>query len=281
MARTIMIQGTASGVGKSIVTTGICRILKQDGYMTAPFKAQNMSNNAFITQDGLQMAKSQAIAAYACGIEPRPDMNPILLKILENGIEVILCGRSTGLMSSEAYKEYKQTLWPEILASYGRLTDAYDAVVSEGAGSPVEMNLKEHDVVNMGFALRTQTPVILVSDIDRGGVFASVKGTLSLLDEAERRLVKGIIINKCKGSKERFSEVKEAMEAACELPVIGMLPYMQLEIEDEDSLIDSATGVKPAQSLMHMNEQFDLLADQLRENLDMDGLRRILEGSTL
>lgn len=281
MAKSLMIQGTASGVGKSIITTGICRILKQDGYSVATFKAQNMSNNAFTLENGLEMAKSQAIAAYACGIEPHHDMNPILLKILQSGTEVILHGKSIGSMDSEDYKRYKKNIWPEILEPYQRIDKQYQAIILEGAGSPVEMNLKSHDIVNMSLAQRIKAPVVLVSDIDRGGVFASVKGTLELLTGEERALVRGIIINKCKGSREFFVEVKQTMEEITQIPVLGMVPYTRIDIEDEDNLIDAEVGLKTAKDLAHMNTQFDLLANMLKENLDMKKLYQILEEGVL
>lgn len=277
MAKALMIQGTSSGVGKSTLTTGICRILKQDGHTVATFKSQNMSNNAFVLENGLEMAKSQAIAAYACGIEPHPDMNPILLKILQNGTDVIVNGKSIGAMNREAYKSYKENIWTQILEPYDKLNRQYETIIVEGAGSPVEMNLKANDIVNMGLAQKIKSPVLLVADIERGGVFASVKGTLDLLESHERSFIKGIIINKCRGQKEYFTDVKQMMEEITRLPVLGLVPYSQIDIEDEDSLIDANVGLKTEKSIEHMNIQFDLLADMLREHLELNKIYKILE----
>ncbi len=277
MAKNIMIQGTSSGVGKSIITTGLCRVFKQDGISVATFKAQNMSNNSYKLDNGLEMAKSQAIAAFACGIEPTPDMNPILLKILEFGSEVIIRGKSIGSMNSGEYNDLKKNIWKEVLEPYNRLSEQYEMIVMEGAGSPVEMNLKANDVVNMGMAKKVNAPVILVVDIDRGGAFASVKGTLDLLDSDERKFVKGIVINKCRGRKESFHDVKDTMEQIVGVPVVGLVPYSAIDIEDEDDLIDAQVGVKTAKNLEHMNVQFDLLADVLRKNMDFDKIYKIIE----
>ncbi len=284
MAKLLMIQGTASSVGKSTIATGIGRILWQDGHTVAPFKAQNMSDNAHILDDGLEMARSQAIAAFACEIEPHYDMNPILLKLVDGVSEVIISGKSIGRMDSDAYKTLKQNIWPQILEPFKRLENKYDMVVLEGAGSPVEMNLKEGDIVNMSMAQKVNSPVLLVSDIDRGGVFASVKGTLDLLSQNERSLVKGIIINKCIGRMEFFTDVKNAMEEITNLPVIGMVPYIKLDIEDEDSLFDTHSGPKIVNTSMssteyrtYMNTQFDLLAKTLREYVDMEKIYEIME----
>lgn len=278
MAKSLMIQGTSSGVGKSILTTGICRILKEDGFSVAPFKSQNMSNNSYILENGLKIATSQAIQAFACGIEPNTDMNPVLLKPNNGAMEVIIHGKSDKHMDSIEYKSLKKDILSLILKSYERLSDKYDIVIIEGAGSPVEINLKTDDIVNMGIAKKVNSPVILVADIDRGGVFASVYGTLALFDESERSLVKGIIINKCIGKPEFFVDVKNAMERITNLPVIGMIPYTKIEIEDEDGLIDPKTGPKTSKSSSKefMDKQFDELAKTLRSHLDMETLKKII-----
>jgi len=284
MSKSLMIQGTSSGVGKSIISTGICRILKQDGNTVAPFKAQNMSNNAHILENGFEMARSQAIAAYACGIEPHQNMNPVLLKPLDGITEVVVTGKSEGTMSREEYKIFKQSIDLKILDAYKVLEEQYDIIVLEGAGSPVEMNLKDEDIVNMSMAQKVNSPVILVSDIDRGGVFASVFGTLELFSKSEKQRVKGIIINKLKGKKETFSDVQKYMEDITNIPVIGMIPYVELDIEDEDSLIDFKTGQKTAKLEMpsndyreYMNTQFDSLAKVLREHMDVGKIYEIME----
>jgi adenosylcobyric acid synthase len=284
MAKSIMIQGTASGVGKSILASGLCRIFTQDGLRTAPFKAQNVSSNAHILANGKEMARSQAIQAYACGIEPETDMNPILLKMADGKLEVILNGSPEELKDGKAYNGLKKSIWPRILEPYNRLCAAYDVVVIEGAGSPVEINLNKDDIVNMGLAEKTNAPVILVSDIDRGGVFASVYGTLSLFTEQEREFVKGIIINKCIGEMKSFMDVKCKMEEITGLPVVGMVPYIKLDIEDEDSLVDPKTGAKTSKPNMgdaeyreYLDTQFDMLAAALRNHLDIGKIYAIME----
>lgn len=277
MAKSMMILGTSSGAGKSTIVTGICRILYQDGHRVAPFKAQNMSNNAHQLPDGSQMARSQAIAAYACGVAPHPDMNPVLIKMPEEGMEVVVNGQSIGRMNSARYAELKREIWPKILEAYRRLCETYDAIVLEGAGSPVEMNLKAGDIVNMRVAEATDAPVLLVADIDRGGVFASVCGTLTLLEDSERARVKGVILNRCRGKREHFDDVRLHMEKITGLPVIGMVPYLPLEIEDEDDLTAPMAQLKPRQSMEAMERQFDLLAADLREHLDIPALYRVLE----
>ena len=281
MSSSVMILGTASGVGKTTVTAGLCRILAQDRHSVIPFKSQNMTNTAHILPDGRQMARSQAIAAKACGREPHPDMNPILLKILDGKMEVVLGGVSLGPMDSRKYAEYKKTIWGNILEPYRRLEEQADIVVIEGAGSPVELNLKAGDVVNMSVAQRVGAPVLLVADIDRGGVYASVYGTLQLFSPEERALVKGIIINKCKGRPEFFADVKTTMEKLTELPVLGLLPYLPLLLEDEDNLFDSGVGPKRAQAEDELEAELDRLAAALRTHLDMDEILRIIrEGAS-
>lgn len=282
MTKTIMIQGTASGVGKSIITTGLCRIFQQKGFKVAPFKAQNMSSNAHYLADGSQMARSQAIQAYACGIEPHADMNPVLLKLASGQLEPVFNGISAGPMLSQDYDQLKPTLWPRILEPFNRLATVNDILVLEGAGSPVELNLKQDDLVNMGLASRVNAPVILVGDIDRGGVFAAIYGTLELLSATEKSLVKGVVINKCQGKLPSFAAVKSQMEALTKLPVLGMVPYLSLDIEDEDNLIDPKTGAKTGQgqnsaaSESYMASQFDLLAANLSQHLDLERLEQIM-----
>ena len=272
-----MILGTSSGAGKSTIATGLCRIFTQDGYRTAPFKAQNMSNNAYTLPDGAQMAKSQAIAAYACGLEPEPDMNPVLLKFSPGALEVIVRGASVGQMNSAQYNQYRMGLWGPILEAYQNIAENCAIIVLEGAGSPVEMNLKDQDVVNLNMAKRVSAPALLVADIDRGGVFASVYGTLQLLEADERGLIKGIILNRCRGDQARFLEVSEKMEEITGVPVVGIVPYLTLKLEDEDGLIDPMTGVKKPQSRVEMEVEFDKLATELRDHLDLAAIYKIIE----
>ena len=237
MAKVIMIQGTMSNAGKSLVTAGLCRVFKQDGYKVAPFKSQNMALNSFITKEGLEMGRAQVMQAEACGIEPSVNMNPILLKPTnEVGSQVIVNGEVLGNMSARDYYKKKTELIPHIMEAYNNLAKEYDIIVMEGAGSPAEINLKENDIVNMGMAKLVNSPVLLVGDIDRGGVFASIAGTLMLLEEDERKMIKGTIINKFRGDVNILKPGLDMIEEITKTPVVGVVPYMELDIDDEDSL---------------------------------------------
>ena len=237
MAKVIMIQGTMSNAGKSLVTAGLCRVFKQDGYKVAPFKSQNMALNSFITKEGLEMGRAQVMQAEACGIEPSVNMNPILLKPTNDvGSQVIVNGEVLGNMSARDYYKKKTELIPHIMEAYNNLAKEYDIIVMEGAGSPAEINLKENDIVNMGMAKLVNSPVLLVGDIDRGGVFASIAGTLMLLEEDERKMIKGIIINKFRGDVNILKPGLDMIEEITKTPVVGVVPYMELDIDDEDSL---------------------------------------------
>ena len=237
MARAIMIQGTMSNAGKSLLAAGLCRIFHQAGYRTAPFKSQNMALNSFITEDGLEMGRAQVVQAEAAGTKPRADMNPILLKpTTEVGSQVIVNGIHRGNMKAGEYFAYKKSLIPEILAAYRRLEAEYDVIVIEGAGSPAEINLKEGDIVNMGLAAMVDAPVLLAGDIDRGGVFAQLYGTAALLAPEERARIKGLIINKFRGDKALLEPGIRQIEDLCRIPVLGVVPYLDVDLEDEDSL---------------------------------------------
>ena len=237
MAKVIMIQGTMSNAGKSLVTAGLCRVFKQDGYKVAPFKSQNMALNSFITKEGLEMGRAQVMQAEACGIEPSVNMNPILLKPTNDvGSQVIVNGEVLGNMSARDYYKKKTELIPHIMEAYNNLAKEYDIIVMEGAGSPAEINLKENDIVNMGMAKLVNSPVLLVGDIDRGGVFASIAGTLMLLEEDERKMIKGTIINKFRGDVNILKSGLDMIEEITKTPVVGVVPYMELDIDDEDSL---------------------------------------------
>ena len=202
MAKTIMIQGTMSNAGKSLIAAGLCRIFKQDGYRVAPFKSQNMALNSYITEEGLEMGRAQAVQAEAAGVKPEAAMNPILLKPTNDiGSQVIVNGISIGNMPAREYFAYKKTLVPEIERAFHKLSEEYDIIVIEGAGSPAEINLKQDDIVNMGMAKMAEAPVLLVGDIDRGGVFAQLYGTVMLLEPDEKALIKGLIVNKFRGDK--------------------------------------------------------------------------------
>ena len=239
MAKSIMIQGTMSNVGKSLITAGLCRIFAQDGYKVAPFKSQNMALNSYITEEGLEMGRAQVMQAEAAGIQPSVLMNPILLKpTTDTGSQVIVNGEVLQNMSARDYFKYKKQLIPDIMKAYHKLEEMYDIIVIEGAGSPAEINLKSDDIVNMGMAKLAGAPVLLVGDIDRGGVFAQLLGTMQLLEEDEKSLVKGLIINKFRGDKTILDPGVLMLEERAKVPVIGVTPYMNIDIEDEDSLTE-------------------------------------------
>ena len=202
-AKCIMVQGTMSGAGKSLLCAALCRIFAQDGYRVAPFKSQNMALNSFVTRDGLEMGRAQVVQAQAAGIEPDVRMNPILLKPSSDvGSQVIVNGEVRGQMPAAAYFKMKRALIPEILSAYNSLAETVDIIVIEGAGSPAEINLKADDIVNMGLARLVDAPVLLAGDIDRGGVFAQLFGTVALLEPEERARIKGLLINKFRGDVE-------------------------------------------------------------------------------
>ena len=237
MARPIMIQGTMSNVGKSVLVGGLCRVLRQDGYRVAPFKSQNMALNSFVTEEGLEMGRAKVMQAEAAGISPLAAMNPILLKPTDDtGSQVIVNGRVRGVMSAAEYYRRKQELIPCIIEAYESLSKAFDVIVVEGAGSPAEINLKKDDIVNMGLAQMIDAPVLLAGDIDRGGVFAQIVGTAALLEEEERRRIKGFIINKFRGDKEILKPGLTMLEELTGIQVCGVIPYFHLDIDEEDSL---------------------------------------------
>ena len=249
MAMNIMIQGTMSNAGKSLLAAGLCRVLKQDGYRVAPFKSQNMALNSFITKDGGEMGRAQVVQAEAAGIEPDTRMNPILLKpTTDVGSQVIVNGQVRGNMQAMEYFRRKRDYIPAVLEAYNSLNSEYDVIVIEGAGSPAEINLKQDDIVNMGLAKLVDAPVLLVGDIDRGGVFAQLYGTVALLEEDERRRIKGVVVNKFRGDVDILKPGLTMLEEKTHLPVLGVVPYLRVDIEDEDSLssrLESNTAVKP------------------------------------
>ncbi len=237
MASSIMLQGTASDVGKSILATGLCRIFAQDGFRVAPFKSQNMALNSGISQKNEEMGRAQIVQAEAAGIEPDARMNPILLKPMgERHSQLIVLGKKIADMNAIRYHQFKPHLVKHVISCYKQLAEEYQIIVIEGAGSPAEINLREHDIVNMGLAERIDAPVILVADIDRGGVFAAIYGTLALLSESERLRVKGIIINKFRGDVALLQPGIDALEAMTNVPVLGVMPMLAIHIDDEDSV---------------------------------------------
>lgn len=238
-AKCIMFQGTASHVGKSLLTAGLCRILKQDGFKVAPFKSQNMALNSYVTADGMEIGRAQGVQAEAAGITASVDMNPILLKPKEDMIaQVIVMGKPLADMSARGYREdYLPHALGVVSDALKRLRDAYDVIVLEGAGSPAEINLKDRDIVNMKMAEVAEAPVILIADIDRGGVFASLIGTMELLTPEERKRVAGFVINKFRGDVTLLTPALDFLEERTGLPVLGVIPFAgDLEIEDEDSV---------------------------------------------
>jgi adenosylcobyric acid synthase len=231
-----------SNAGKSLICAGLCRIFHQDGYKVAPFKSQNMALNSFITNEGLEMGRAQVMQAEAAGTEPTVLMNPILLKPTgDTGSQVIVSGEVAGTMDAGTYYACKSKLRPIVTSAYLQLAEQNDIIVIEGAGSPAEINLNASDFVNMGMAKIADAPVLLVGDIDRGGVFASLYGTIALLQEDEQRRVKGVIVNKFRGDVEILRPGLELLEDLIKIPVLGVVPYLRLDLDDEDSLSDRLT----------------------------------------
>ena len=242
MTKVIMVQGTMSNSGKSFLVAGLCRMLKRKGFKVAPFKSQNMALNSYITEDGMEMGRAQVMQAEAAGIKPSVEMNPILLKPTSNtGSQVILNGKVHANMGASEYYKNKKKFIPYILEAYNKLCESYDVIVIEGAGSPAEINLNENDIVNMGLAKLVDAPVILVADIDRGGVFASVYGTVALMDDDAQARIKGIVINKFRGDKNLLTPgfdmlAEHFKKININIPVLGVIPMKKIDIDDEDSL---------------------------------------------
>ena len=238
-----MIQGTMSGAGKSILTAGILRVLRQDGYRVAPFKSQNMALNSYVTREGLEMGRAQVVQAAAAGMEPSADMNPILLKPMgDTTSQVIVNGRPIGKMRAADYYKVKKSLVPDILAAYERLRERADIIVIEGAGSPVEINLREGDFVNMGLAEMVDAPVLIAGNIDPGGVFAQLLGTIQLLRPEERTRVKGLIINKFRGDVSLLQPGLDMFAEYCDIPFAGVVPWIRLDLDEEDSMSEKLAG---------------------------------------
>ncbi len=270
----LMIQGTGSHVGKSIITAALCRIFREDGFRVCPFKAQNMSLNSFVTREGGEMGRAQVVQAEAAGIEPTVDMNPILLKPEgENRSQVIVLGKPIGCMGTEYYCDYKGKLIKVVREAFERLKSQYDLIVIEGAGSPVEVNLKDRDIVNMKMAEMADAPVLLVADIDRGGVFASIIGTMELLAEKEKERVKGFIINKFRGDINILSPGLDYLKKKTKKEVLGVIPYFtHIFIDEEDSV-----GLKAGKFNSLNSGKVDVAVIQLpriSNFTDFDPLRR-------
>ncbi|HCY19366.1 MAG TPA: cobyric acid synthase CobQ, partial [Deltaproteobacteria bacterium] len=233
-----MLQGTASHVGKSILVAALCHIFKNQGLKVAPFKAQNMALNSFVTLDGGEIGRAQAFQAEAAGIEPCVDMNPILLKPTSDMVaQVIIHGKVYGNMKAQEYHRFKKEAATYVMESYKRLSEKNDVIVIEGAGSPAEINLRENDIANMGLAEMVDAPVILIGDIDRGGVFASLVGTMELLTPSERKRIRGFIINKFRGDLKLLEPGIDFLESKTGLPVFGVVPYLKdIILPDEDGV---------------------------------------------
>ena len=267
----IMVQGATSSAGKSLLCTGLCRYFYKKGLKVFPFKSQNMSRNAFVDEDGHKIATAQVQQAFACNRKPDVKMNPVLLiPKTDVGSTVVLFGEEFKDMKAREYFEYKKELLPIIEKTFSEIESENDIVVVEGAGSPAEINLRENDIVNMGLAELVDLPVILVADIDRGGVFASLYGTVMLLSENERKRIKGLVINKFRGDKTLLDSGIEQIEKLTGIPVIGTIPYVKLNIPDEDSLVDYD---KPANhggvTREELEIEFDKLMNAIADNMDM------------
>lgn len=243
MAKAIMVQGTMSNAGKSVLVAALCRIFKEDGFKVVPFKSQNMALNSFITKEGLEMGRAQVAQAEAAGVEPSVLMNPILLKPTnDTSSQVIVNGEVWNNMSAKEYYKNKKVLVPQVEKAFNKLSEENDIIVIEGAGSPAEINLKENDIVNMFMAKMAKAPVLLVGDIDRGGVFASLVGTMMLFDDEEKEIVKGLVINKFRGDETILAPGLKTLEDMTGKPVVGVVPYLDVDIDDEDSLTERFTA---------------------------------------
>lgn len=245
-----MIQGTTSDAGKSVMVAGLCRLLKRRGFRVAPFKPQNMALNSAVTVDGGEIGRAQALQAQACGLDPHTDMNPILLKpSSDTGAQIIVQGKALTHMEASAFQDYKEVAMGAVLESYGRLKQKMDFIIVEGAGSPAEINLRENDIANMGFAEVVDCPVIIVADIDRGGVFAHLVGTLALLSEPEQQRVQGFIINRFRGDIGLLQPGLDWLEEKTQKPVCGVIPYLtNFYLDAEDAI-----KIEPASSQQKSN----------------------------
>ena len=236
--KALMVQGTSSSVGKSVIAAALCRILAQNGVKVAPFKAQNMSNNSYVTADGGEMGRAQVVQAQAAGVEPHTDMNPVLLKPeADSRSQVVINGKAVGSFEARKYWDDQTEVWTAVTEAYDRLAAQYDVIVLEGAGSPAEVNLRDRDIVNMRMAAYAEASVILVGDIDRGGVFASLLGTMELLTPDERKLVKATLINRFRGDLALLDPLPKLIAERTRVPVLGVVPFVyDLQVKDEDGV---------------------------------------------
>jgi len=293
-AKTLMIQGTGSSVGKSLIVTALCRVFARRGLRVAPFKAQNMSPYSFITGEGHEMGLAQAVQAESAGIAPSALMNPVLLKPQSDSTsQVFVNGQAQTTLSAREYYAFRHSLKAEVMQSFTLLAESHDLILIEGAGSPAEINLRENDIANMGMAEMADAPVVLVGDIDRGGVFAALFGTVKLLEPAEQRRIRGFIINKFRGDLTILEPGLRDLEYILARPVLGVLPWLDVHIDEEDSLSERGAAPHPAggtefhrspsyggpaddENTRFRLSQYDFLADRAEACLDMDGLERII-----
>ncbi len=272
---TIMVQGTTSDAGKSTLVAGICRVLKNQGYRVAPFKPQNMALNSAVTTDGGEIGRAQAVQAQACSVDAHTDMNPVLIKpSSDTGAQIIIQGHVNQDMDAKAFHLFKKEAMAAVRESHARLSDAYEVVVVEGAGSPAEINLREGDIANMGFAEAVDCPVILVADIDKGGVFAHLVGTLALLSETEQQRVVGFVINKFRGDIDLLTPGLEWLEARTGKPVLGVLPYLhEFYLEAEDAIdVQQVRQGSDASSQAFLNVVVPVFP-RISNHTDFDALR--------
>lgn len=280
--KNLMVVGTSSGAGKSIVVTGLCRSFYRKGIRVAPFKSQNMALNSFVTKNGKEIGRAQGLQSIACGMEALEIMNPILLKPTGEGrIQVIVNGKSIGNMNSLEYRDYKKELKKIIIEDYKKIKEISDISFIEGAGSPVEINMNDDDIVNMGVAEMVDAPVILVADIDRGGVFASIYGTLELMKPEERKRVKGVIINKFRGDISILKDGLDKIEKIAKTKILGVLPYFKLDIEDEDGISERFNRLERGKieigviKLKHISNFTDILSLSLLEDVTINYIDRV------
>lgn len=268
----IMIQGTTSSAGKSMTAMALCRIFSKDGYNVYPFKSQNMSREYSFTPDGKKISVAQAIQAVAAGKKPHVNMNPILLVPDTNtGSQVIVHGQEMGLMEAREYFQYRKTLKENIRETYEKIQNESDIVVIEGAGSPAEINLRQDDIVNMGMAEMADAPVLLVTDIDRGGAFAALYGTVMLLEPEERKRIKGMIINKFRGDKTLLDPGIEMIQKKLGIPVVGVVPYTIMDIADEDSIIEGKEKSEfDIEDIERLESEIEKFSQVVRDSLQMD-----------
>ena len=272
----IMFQGTSSSAGKSTLTAALCRILKDENINVAPFKSQNMSRNAVYIDDDIKISTSQVVQAEAAKIKPISEINPILLiPNSDTGSTVVINGKDAFQTNAKSYHDKKSQLRHIVESAYDKLSSLYDVIVIEGAGSPAEINLRENDFVNMGLAEMVDAPVIIVGDIDRGGVFASIYGTIMLLSESEKARIKGFIINKFRGDIEILNPGIEMIEKLVDRPCLGVLPFFNLDIEEEDSIIDGKEGRRIADDSLR-DKEYDKLAEIVKANIDIEKIKDII-----